>query len=628
MDDFELRKRQILDRVDILDVASEHVTLKRTGKRWVGLCPFHAEKTPSFTISPDLGLFKCFGCGRGGDLFSFVQLRENVSFGEAMRILADRAGVELQPSKGEARGPDRADLAKVNNWAMRFFQSKLKDENVGRPAREYLRSREFSDSVVERFSLGLATDEGLLLREAARRAGIDESLLLAADFVRQGDDGRLYDTFRNRLMFPIRDATGRVVGFGGRTLLDDRAKYLNTRQNALFDKGRGLYGIDLARNDISQRRRAVVVEGYTDCLAAHQAGLSETVATLGTALTESQVDLLRRYCDELILLFDSDEAGEAAADRAILVALPRCIAVKLARIPDGKDPSDYLSRAGPEAFSDVLNGAVDALEFKWSKTRARFSGGTSDASRREAILDFMRVVSEAAGSRAVDAIQRGLLANQVAHLLRIDPKEVHQLIARIQSQRRNEPSGPPAGTGGPGPAAPLDGEQAAWLQVLEVVLNEPGLLATVDGPLEPERIVDDRDRRIAEVVMGLRDELGKFCLADMLARCHEPADAERATELTQRGAARGNYESTLRLAVERLRRASRFRGVEQDARMLCESTSNGETSRGIRSHLETVGDGLKEHRHFAPRRLIRRAVDGVGTDAADVPDEGPSVERT
>ena len=625
MQDFELKKRQILDRVDILDVAAEHVALKRAGKRWVGLCPFHAEKTPSFTVSPELGIFKCFGCGRGGDVFSFVQLRENISFGEAMRILADRAGVDLAPTKGESQGPGRADLAKVNDWAMRFFRTNLQADDVGRAAREYLRSRKFSNSMVDRFSLGLATDGSRLLPEAAKHAGIDTSLLLAADLLRQSDDGRLYDTFRSRLMFPIRDATGRVIGFGGRTLVDDRAKYLNTRQNALFDKGRSLYGVDLARSAIGKCRRAVIVEGYTDCLAAHQAGFAETVATLGTALTESQVDLLRRYCDEIILLFDSDEAGEAAADRAIHVALPKCVTVKLARIPDGKDPSDYLSRAGADAFSDVLNRSVDALEFKWCQTRARFEGGTSDTGRREAVLDFMRVIAEAAGSRAIDAVQRGSLVTKVAHLLRIDQREVHRMMGRMQSQRREQPSVRDAS---PARRAPLDMEDAALTHLLEVVLNEPGLLATVDDVLDVGRIVDDRDRRIAKAVIELFDELGEFHLADVLARCHEPGDAERIEELARRGEHYhgGNFEGTFQLALERIRLASRVRGLDQRRRRLFESTSDGNVSGSMTEGLEAVHEGVKEHRHFVPRRMSQRRVADDEAAFTDGANQGATLE--
>lgn len=628
MRDFELKKRQILDRVDILDVVLEQVALKRSGQRWVGLCPFHAEKTPSFTVHPGRGSFKCFGCGKGGDVFSFVQFRENVSFMEAMRILAERAGVHLREAPPEvSAGPGRADLARINAWAMRFFRAQLLEPSVGRSTREYLRIRRVSDKTADRFGLGLATEGTSGLREAATRAGIDAPLLVAADLVRRSDDGRLYDTFRNRLIFPIRDTSNRVVGFGGRTLGNDRAKYLNTRQNVLFDKGRNLYGIDLARNAIGQRRRVVVVEGYTDCLAAHQAGFEETVATLGTALTESQVDLLRRYCDEIILLFDSDQAGEAAADRAIHVALPRCIAVRMARIPDGKDPSDFLSRANAEAFSDLLNRSVDALEFKWRQTEQRFQGDASDASRREAILDFLRVVAEAADTRAVDAIQRGLLVNQIAHLLRMDRSEVNRLMIGLRARRTQGAALSRRGPGQESRSVPPNAEQAAWTRVLEVLLDEPGVLEVPECLPDVNRIADRHDRRIAIVVRELLDNPDGFCIADVVARFQDPADVARVMELAEQGEKRGNHENTIRTALEQIRRSLQNDEVEESKRRYFAARTAGEATEISRDQFASFGEEVRKNRNYLhiPRRLSRPTAAGTGTTDNTI--ESTSVEQ-
>lgn len=609
MRNFELKKRELLDRVDILDVVSEHVTLKRTGRRWVGLCPFHTERTPSFTVSPERGFFKCFGCGQGGDVFSFVQLRESVSFIEAMHILADRAGMELDDSGGsESTGPGRTHLAKVNAWASRFFRSQLLDESVGESARAYIRERGVSDGTAERFSLGLATGRTPALRKAAANAGFDTALLLAADLIRPGDHGRVYDTFRDRLMFPIRDASSRVIGFGGRTLVDDRAKYLNTAQNTLFDKGRSLYGIDLARDAIGRRRRAILVEGYTDCLACHQAGFAETVATLGTALTEVQVDLLRRYCDEIILLFDSDQAGEAAADRAIRVALPRCVTVRLARISDGKDPCEFLGRGGAGEFSDLLNDSLDALEFKWFQTLKRFKGDESDARRREAILEFLRVVVEAADANAVDAIQRGLLVNQVAHLLRMNRSDVDRLMVRLRPKRAKTPASGGGRVEQQRPSAHPGAEQAAWTHLLEVLLNQPGLWATCSPVPDVCRIVNERDRRIASAVLERAVQAGEFRLADVLAQFDEPADVTRVLELAQRGAERGNYERTFSLALERIRGVLKNEEAEWSRQRYFAAQAIEEPLENSRDQVAGFQDRVRERRSYVPRRMIRQAV--------------------
>ncbi len=621
MRDFDQIKRKILDGIDLLSIVSEHVALKRSGSRWVGLCPFHAEKTPSFTVRPEHGVFKCFGCGKGGDVFSFVEFRENVSFIEAMRILADRAGVEIEDVHDrKSSGPGRAELARVNAWVQRFFREQLLDASVGRFAREYVQGRGISDPMAERFGLGLATDNTAVLREAAARAGVDLPLLLAADFLRESEDGRLYGTFRNRLMFPIRDVTNRIIGFGGRTLVEDRAKYINTRQNALFDKGRNLYGADLARDTIVQRGRAVVVEGYTDCLAAHQAGFQEVVATLGTALTDSQVDLLRRYTEVVILLFDSDEAGAVAADRAIRVALPRCVTVRLARLPEGKDPGEYFSTGErSREFSDLLNGASDALEFKWLQTLRRFRGDASDGARREAVEDFLGVVAEIYGTSAVDVIQRGLLVNQVAHLLRMNRAEVDRLLVQRQ-KRRPASRGFPAKNEDEGRhrSPPADEEQSAWVRVLEVVLGDPEATAVPAPFPDVAEISDSRDRRIAEIVAGLANGSGSFVLADVLSRCQDPGDAERVEELARRGAARGNYEGTLRLALERIRCARRNAATRHGTVPLVSAEGEEKTVEDSRNSLVAFAEGVREHRHFVPRgRQRTRRVGGVPPDSTD-----------
>ena len=614
MHGFDQKKREILDRVDILQIVSEHMALKRNGKRWVGLCCFHQEKTPSFTVTPEQGFFKCFGCGKGGDVFSFVQFRENVSFIEAMRILADRAGIELdrQRAGDGVDRPGRADVARANTWAVQFFRATLMDSEIGRSARDYLRGRNISDDSSQRFELGLATENGPSLVASAARAGIAVPLLLAADLVRQSDDGRVYETFRNRIMFPIKDATSRPIGFGGRTLVDDRAKYLNTRQNVLFDKGRNLYGVDLARDAFTRQSRAVVVEGYTDCVAAHQAGFTETVAMLGTALTEAQVELLRRYCDELILLFDSDQAGEAAAQRAIVVAYPLCMEVRMAQIPEGKDPSEFLSREGADRFRDVLNLAVEALELLWSRILDRFGGGASPAAQRAAVLHFLGIVAKAYWAGAMDEIQRGLLANQVAHLLGMDRAEINNRLGRMRPREEK----PAVERAGELPrVACVSAEQAAWPHLLGVLLNEPGLATGVGDVLDVEQIWDQRVRRIAEVVLGMAGRRQEFSVRDVLAHFHDTEDVGRITELVQQGAERGNFANTMRVALERISGAARVRAWEQSRLRVKGRLSEQVDGKDAAEHLAALRDGVREHHHFAPRRMIRQVASAPSAPA-------------
>ncbi len=592
-----------------MQVVSEHVVLRRRGRRLVGLCPFHTEKTPSFTVSEELGLFKCFGCGKGGDIFTFVQLRESVPFVEAMRILADRFGVEWTPTlRSEGGGASRADLAQVNEWACKYFRSTLNDAARGGTTREYLAKRGISADTAARFELGLALDNGTALLEAARRAGWSEALLKAADLVRTSDGGRAYDTFRNRLMFPIRDVTRRVVGFGGRTLGDDRAKYVNTSQNPLFDKGRGLYGIHLARPRMTEVGRCVLVEGYMDCIAAHQAGFGETVATLGTALTEAQVDLVRRYTERLIVLFDSDSAGVAAAERAIRVALPRYVGVRLAKLTS-KDPADFLAENGPEAFGAALNEAADALELKWKQTRARFQGDASRRGSRDAVADFLGVVVDACAAGAMDAIQRGQIINQVAHLLHLPAEEVSRLMLQLERRRgRSGVQQQPTGST-PASAEKDTGPSSPWQRVLEVLLNEPGLWLEVGFAVDLAEISEPRLRRLMSVALDGVAKLGTaFSVSDALGRCPEVEDAALLTELARNGARRANYDATLRTALEQIHRAGVARRVAEESRRLA-GDPGGESPRAdAEEALGVIHEAAREQKHFAPRRIIRESL--------------------
>ena len=456
--------RQIRDGVDIVDLVGGYVTLKRAGANFKGLCPFHQEKTPSFNVHPARQSFKCFGCGAGGDVFTFVQLRENVNFVEARQMLADRAGISLEheerASAGQAGGTGgdritKSELARVNDWAQRCFRRNYENE-AGQVARQYVEKRGISPEMVEAFGLGFAVDSFDSLLRQAGQSRVDMKLLVAAGLVKERQQGGYYDAFRNRLMFPIIDVTGRVIGFGGRALGDDPAKYLNTPATLLFDKGAELFGLDRARQAISEKGVAVVSEGYTDCLMAHQFGITEMVATLGTAMTDAHAAVLKRYADRLILIFDSDEAGQRAADRALSVTLNVGLDVSIARVPDGKDPCDYLLSAGADAFNAVLKGAVGALESKWQQVVREYDAGNSTPARHRAVEAYLSQLAEWAGGNAIDPIQQGLLLNQLGKILSVPGEEVHRELNRLRKRQTRRPAGGVAGEAVAGKDTSLD----------------------------------------------------------------------------------------------------------------------------------------------------------------------------
>lgn len=536
-----------------MDLIGSYLTLRRAGSAFKGLCPFHEEKTPSFTVSPQRQTFKCYGCGAGGDAFSFVQLRENVAFPEALRILADRAGITLEPQRasGDA-GPGKQDLARVNDWAQRLFRQNYAGP-LGQAAREYVQRRQLSDESVESFGLGFAVDSYTGLLEKARAAGIALPLLLAAGLVKASERGSHYDTFRNRLMFPIVDATGRIIGFGGRTLGDDPAKYLNSPATALFDKSVSLFGLNLARQGMASAGRAIVVEGYTDCIMAHQFGLTETVATLGTAMTEQHAAHLRRYTDRVVLLFDSDEAGQRAADRGISVALTSGLDVSLARVPEGKDPCDYLLLAGRAGLDDVLKQALGALEFKWNLVSRQFQAGETGPSRRRAMEAYLQQLGTWLERGVINPIQKGLLVNELSKVLSMPAEELHRELEKLARQAgTRSPSGPaesmPVEADG-SDSGPMGAEQRAFHQVIEALLNEPVWYATVEPYFEPAAI---RDRMVAGVAVELVNMLRSgesFQISDLIGRFESPAYGRLITDLQARGERRGRYGDVIEGAI-------------------------------------------------------------------------------
>jgi len=625
-------KDEIRQRIDVVDLVSEHVALKRAGRDFVGLCPFHHEKTPSFSVSAAKQIFKCFGCGAGGDIFTFIQLRESVNFVEAMRILADRAGINYDQRVGRApaEGIGRADFARVNAWALETFRRAFADEQLGRIAREYAARRKISEAMIDEFGLGWAPEDGGWLLARAKASGVRPDLLQAAGLAARGTRGDDYAVFRGRLMFPIRDTMNRVIGFGGRTLIDDRAKYLNTSQNALFDKGRNLFGIDRAREAMGASRCGVVVEGYTDCIACHQHGIANVVATLGTALTDEQVNLLRRWCDKVVLVFDADTAGQNAADRALGVALRSGLEVRIARVTSGKDPAEFLETGGADEFQRLLNSAEDALGFKWRRTCEQFESG-GGGGRKEAIREFVHLVGGMARFRAVDPIQQGLIVNQLAKVLALPGRDVHGLLvdaARSQRSRGldrggldrggldrggldrgGSDRGAAEGDAGAGearvieaaPAGVRDVEQAALVTILQVVLNEPGFLADAAEVFQPERIADASTRRVAEAVSSLWNEYGEFALSEVLARFEDPAGAKCVTDLYYRGAEVGNFAATIADTTARLRQMRGRGAVVEAAQRRNAATAEPQDRREAEDEwLTRVHAARAKAREFAP----------------------------
>ena len=416
---------RVKQAVDIVEVISAHTDLRRQGARWVGLCPFHEERTPSFSVDAQEKLYHCFGCGVGGDTIKFVEEKEGLGFAEAVELLADRYGVELQRERedprAEAKRQQRRRLGELLDRTAAFYAHYLWDSEEADKAREYLAERGLGEETLRAFGVGYAPSawDTVLLR--GQRAGFKVEELRAVGLAQRGRSGGEYDRFRSRIMFPIRDRRGRTLGFGGRAMSSDQgAKYVNTAETDFFHKSRMLYGIDRAKEAIAKAGRAVVVEGYTDVLALHQAGVHEAVGVMGTAITEEQVATLSGMVEEVVLALDADSAGQEAMLRAQRVAAGRKVRLRVAAMPAGEDPAEMMAaEGGGERFRALVEEAVDLPAFQVGLVLE--ATDTSDPAERDRALST-EIAPILAG--VGEGASQNELVRQVAKRFDMDPAMV------------------------------------------------------------------------------------------------------------------------------------------------------------------------------------------------------------
>jgi DNA primase len=439
--------RQVREAVDIVEVISAHTDLKRQGAQMMGLCPFHEERSPSFSVDPQEKLYHCFGCGVAGDVFNFVMEKDGLGFVEAVEILADRYGVELERDRedprAEARRARQRRLEQLLDRTASYYANYLWDSKEGEKARAYLAERGLSEATLKAFGVGVAPSAWDKILVAGQRAGFEVEELRTVGLIQQNQRGGQYDRFRARIMFPIRDRRGRVLGFGGRATRDDqRPKYVNTAETDFFHKSQLLYGVDRAKAAIAKAGRAVVVEGYTDVLALHQAGIEEAVGVMGTAITEEQVSALSGMVEEVVLALDADSAGQEAMLRAQRVAGKRRMRLRVAAMPAGEDPAEMVAEGGgAERFREIVEGAVDLPVFQIEMVLDRTDIGSPTARDRS--------LAEVAPVLAVMTLgfQRDELVRRVANHLGLDEGVVKARVLVAE----------PA-TGGPQPVETAEGK--------------------------------------------------------------------------------------------------------------------------------------------------------------------------
>ena len=492
---------------DIVDVISQYVKLTRRGSSYFGLCPFHNEKTPSFSVTPSKQMYYCFGCGAGGNVYNFIMEYENYSFGEALSHLADRAGVELPKieysREAREKAEQRANLLEINKLAAQYFYYQLRREG-GKTAYGYLTGRGLSEETIRKFGLGYSDKYSDDLYKYLKGKGYSDELLRESGLFNVDERRGMYDKFWNRVIFPIMDVNNRVIGFGGRVMGDGKPKYLNSPETKIFDKSRNLYGLNVART--TRKNYLILCEGYMDVIAMHQAGFTNAVASLGTALTSGHASLLKRYTQEVLLLYDSDEAGVRAALRAIPILREAGVNSRVVNLRPYKDPDEFIKNLGAEAFEERLEQASDSFMFRVSIAESEFSMEEPQGQNRffercaEMLLELKDELERNLYIEAIVKKYRGQYGISVEDLR----KRVNTLALKgTPAERRIQPK--KSQEGAPKKKKDSASDQAQKL-MLTWIVTYPKIFDKVAQYLTPEDFVVPLYREVAQMLFSQREE--------------------------------------------------------------------------------------------------------------------------
>lgn len=519
-------------RNDIIEVVSSYVKLERKGRRYFGLCPFHNEKSPSFCIEPAKQFFYCFGCNKGGSVIQFIMGIEHLDFLEALKFLAERAGIDLpepEDAGEKEKSRMRAQILEVNKEAARFFFSTLAGKNGAR-AQGYLIKRGLTEKTIRQFGLGLSPGGWNDLTKALLNKGAEKNLLLSSGLSIETKNGELVDRFRDRIMFPIFNIRGNIIGFGGRVIDGSQPKYMNSPDTPVYNKSRELYGLNYARQ--SKSRKLLIVEGYMDVISLHQAGIDYAVASLGTALTQSQAWILKKYAEEVIIAYDSDSAGQAATMRGLDILEKAGCNIRVLIIPDGKDPDDYIRNNGPEKFKNLVDRAISLLDYKIRAEKNMYSLDTVD--------DRLKLLNSIADILAAhdNSIERELYTKNYAEQYGIS---LESLNSEVQKRRNRKQSGNrtyslnknTTQTRGLPEFLSVDSRYGELEYMLLVMLcNDNRLFSKVSKEYNTGAYMDEGARKIAEKLYN-RLEQNKNCVLAELLNVLDPKEASYMVRITE-----------------------------------------------------------------------------------------------
>lgn len=515
---------EIKRRANIVDVVSEYVNLRKTGINYTGLCPFHKEKTPSFSVNVDKQIFYCFGCGEGGDVFAFLMKVNNMTFPEALRLLAGKLGIVLSQDERGQGGREqkslREDIYRINRLAADYFAKNIFSE-AGKGARAYIEKRKISSEVIKTFHLGYALDGWRNLRGFFERGRISPKLLEKAGLLIPKGEGDFYDRFRGRLMFPIEGLNGNVIAFGGRSLGDEMPKYLNSPESPVYTKGKNLYGLGRAREAIRHADETIVVEGYFDFLQLWNAGIRNVVATLGTALTRDHLDLIRRYTRNIVVLFDPDEGGRSAVERSLRLFLSEGVHARVVILPEGYDPDSFVMTFGKQALDDRVSRSQSMVDYYIDHVLGKRGGLEENLSAARDAVGFIAHIEE--------AVQRNLFIKRVSERLGID-QEI------LKTEVRN--AAPKAVKGARTDRAVRAGAgkiDAVELSFLHLLMDHPQWVPVVREERLQDYLLNDDAKSLLQTLLDDFEQQGRIDSTRVIHGLHDGAWKDNLLRLVMSG---------------------------------------------------------------------------------------------
>jgi len=521
---------EIIEKNDIVDVISQYMNLKKRGRNYTGLCPFHSEKTPSFSVSQDKQLFYCFGCGVGGNVSTFIQKIEKMNYPESLMFLAERAGIEIKEnisSKDAEKAKRKQLLMKINKEAARFFYKNLMNNAE---AMKYLQNRGLSIEIIKKFGLGYSLNSWDGLKNYMASKGVKPELLHSAGLlVKNNNNDSYYDRFRNRIMFPIIDLKGNVIAFGGRVMDDSKPKYLNSPDTEVYNKGYNIYSLNLVKG-IKDLKNIIVVEGYMDAISLHQYGVNNAVASLGTAFTEHQAKLLKRYADEIIIAYDSDAAGQTATLRGLAILEKEGCNVKVIRLPKGKDPDEFIRKEGLDSFKKLIENSMSLIEYKIYNLKQNTNVKEIEG-RIRFVKQLARIMSTIDSPAEVDAYIK-----KYSKEMQISEAAIYDELNKIKNKHSNGNNrhnivDRTNDVNGVSQKKVVSGELIAEKKLLNMCIQDENKAKNIFSQINPDYFTDPLNQKIAEVI-NLKIKEGKSISAgEIIIHLNNEEHINKAAEI-------------------------------------------------------------------------------------------------